>query len=100
MKERLDRSIAAAKAALTSKSTRYKNVFSSDEGKFVLSELYRFCGMDRPSYVEGCPDRTAYNEGLKRAALHIKGVLKQSNADIDKLLNTYQKSVNYDPYNQ
>ena len=101
MREKIDKSIAAAKTALTTKNSRYKKVFlNNNEGEYVLSELYKFCGIDRPSYVENSPDRTAYNEGMKRVALHIKGILKQSNTDIDKLINNYQESVNYDPFNK
>ena len=100
MRDKINKSIAAAKTALTTKNSRYRKVFSDNEGEYVLAELYRFCGIDRPSYVEGSPDRTAYNEGMKRVALHIKGILKQSNTDIDELINTYQESVNYDPFKQ
>lgn len=100
MREKINNSIAAAKTALTTKNSKYKKVFSNDEGEYVLAELYKFCGVDRPSYVENSSDRTAYNEGMKRVALHIKGILKQSNTDIDKLINNYQESVNYDPFNK
>lgn len=79
------------------RKTRYSRTFSTEEGKMVLAEIYKHCGLDRPSYVEGNSDRTAYNEGMKRVALHIKGILNQSDIDIDDLISDYTKSVNYDP---
>jgi hypothetical protein len=101
MRERIEKSIAAAKDALTTKNSKYKKVFlNNEEGEYVLAEIYKFAGLDRTSYVQGVPDATAYNEGMKRVALHIKGILKQSNTDIDKLINNYQESVNYDPFNK
>lgn len=87
------------KKFLTSRNRQYKNVFESEEGKLVLAELYKFCGLNRPSYVEGNPDRTAYNEGLKRVAYHIRSILKQSDKDIDKLLEDYSNHNNFSPYN-
>ncbi len=99
MREKIEKSIVAAKTELNTKNNKYKKVFLDNyEGEYVLAEIYKFCGVDRPSYVEGSPDRTAYNEGMKRVALHIKGILKQSGTDVDKIINSYQESINYDPF--
>ncbi len=99
MREKIEKSIAAAKTVLNTKNNKYKKVFlDNHEGEYVLAEIYKFAGLDKTSYVKGFPDATAHNEGMKRVALHIKGILKQSNADIDKIINSYQESVNYDPF--
>ena len=85
---------------LSSRNKNYRKVFSDNEGEYVLADLYRFCGMDRPSYVEGSPDRTAYNEGMKRVALRIKSIMNQSSSDVDRLVSSYKESINRDPFKQ
>ncbi len=85
---------------LSSRNNNYRKVFSDNEGEYVLADIYKFCGMDRPSYVEGSPDRTAYNEGMKRVALRIKGIMNQSSHDVDKLVSSYRESINRDPFKQ
>jgi soluble cytochrome b562 len=70
---------------LYSRRKNYHKTFGTEEGKMVLADLYKACGMDRPSYVEGNPDRTAYNEGMKRIGLRIKSILKQSDKQLNEL---------------
>lgn len=76
------------------KTKAYKTVFESDEGQIVLQDLYKLCKINQISYVEGCPDKTAFNEGVKYVAHYIKNTLGQSIADIDKMLEDYKKSAN------
>ena len=82
---------------LFTRKSNYRTVFESEEGKVVLADLYKFCGLDRPSYVENSSDRTAYNEGMKRVALRIKGILNQDEEQLKQLLNQHDQNniVNY-----
>jgi len=74
----------------------YAKTFGTPEGKAVLADIYRAAGLDRPSYVEGKPDRTAYNEGLKRIGLRIKNILDHSDEQIKELAAHYERqSTNY-----
>jgi hypothetical protein len=83
------------KDKINKKGITYKKVFESDEGKYVLNDIYKFCRITHPSYVEGSSHKTAFNEGAKSFAHYIKGVLKQSPTDIDALIEEYSKSNNY-----
>lgn len=76
------------------KANMYKLAFSTEEGKYVLNDLYKFSKISHPSYVENSPDKTAFNEGAKAMAYYIKNTLKQSAADVDKFLEEYSKSTN------
>ena len=50
----------------------YKFVFGTDEGKRVLSDLCRSCGVLVPSYVPGqTAEETAFREGMRNTALMI-----------------------------
>jgi hypothetical protein len=50
----------------------FKFVFSSEEGKRVLSHICRECGVLRPSFVPGeALENTAFNEGMRNVALMI-----------------------------
>jgi len=100
MQEKVLEFTKTLRGKLVPRNRSYRHTFSSEEGKAVLADIYKFAGLDRPSYVEGCSDRMAYNEGMKRVAMHIKGILSQSDIDVDKLVADYTKSVDYDPFNQ
>ena len=54
----------------------YRHIFESVEGRRVLADLYRFCGMMRPSFVAGRPDETAFNEGKRRVFLRLAGFME------------------------
>lgn len=84
------------KSRLNKKQEMYKKVFESEEGKYVLNDIYKFSKINFPSYVEGYSDKTAFNEGAKSLAYYIKNVLKQDSKDVDTLLDEYKKhSINY-----
>jgi hypothetical protein len=83
--------------SVTKKSKIYKKLFSTEAGKFVLADIYKFCRISSPSYVEGYKDKTAYNEGAKSFAYYIKTVLKQDTLDVDKFLAEQRKLTNYNP---
>ena len=83
--------------SVTKKSKIYKKLFATEDGKFVLNDIYRFCRISSPSYVEGFNDKTAYNEGAKSFAYYLKAVLKQDTLDVDKFLEEQRKLTNYNP---
>lgn len=57
----------------------FKFVFSSEEGKRVLSHLCRECGVLRPSFVPGeALENTAFNEGMRNVALMILTALDET----------------------
>jgi hypothetical protein len=50
----------------------FRFVFSSEEGRRVLSHICRECGVLRPSFVPGeALENTAFNEGMRNVALMI-----------------------------
>jgi len=77
------------------KSKIYKKVFESEEGKYILKDIYRFCRINHPSYVEGYQDKTSFNEGAKSFAYYVKNILNQSDADVDQFIAEYNKASNY-----
>lgn len=100
MKKKIEDFSKHMRTKLMTRKKAYDRVELTEEGKKVFADIYKFSGINRPSYVEGNPDRTAYNEGMKRVALHIKGILNQSDIDVEKVIADYSKSVDYDPFNQ
>lgn len=58
--------------------TDYEKVFSTDEGKRVLSEIFKYCHVDGKSHIPGDPYTTAYNLGQLDVAIHISGMLSKS----------------------
>lgn len=62
----------------------YAQTFSSEAGKRVLADLYRFCHMDQPSFAVN-PFVTAFNEGQRRVFLRVMGVLRLTDADIRRM---------------
>ena len=83
------------KNKINKKSKTYKKVFETEDGKYILNDIYKFCRINHPSYVEGFADKTSYNEGAKSFAYYVKGLLKQSSIDVDKFIEEYSKSNNY-----
>ena len=54
----------------------YRRCFATPEGRRVLADLYRFCGMASPSFVPGRADETAFNEGKRRVFLRLAAFLE------------------------
>lgn len=79
----------------------YNFVFSTEEGKRVLADLYKFCGIDSQIYSEN-PHTTSFNAGKHRVAQHIQGLLSQNaqvimdlakNSDIIKIKSNLGEKV-------
>ena len=80
----------------------YQKVFSSDNGKKVLWDLMKHCGMLGTSHVPGDSHSTAYNEGSRTVALYILTKLntninlleKRINAEIKREEDQYSPAQN------
>ena len=60
----------------------YRHVFATDEGKMVLLDLEKRCGMDTCAFDADNQHVTAFNLGQQNILLYIKKMLK---LDISKL---------------
>ena len=77
----------------------YEKVFSTDEGKRVLADLYEFTMMNKPRYNPNQDaEKHLYFEGMARVGYRIKSILKQSPDQIDKIMETNNYMANYDPF--
>ncbi len=59
-------------------------VFGSDEGKEVLEDLGRYCGVEKSSFVVGQPDAVAFNEGKRLVYLHIVALMRESDESVQR----------------
>jgi hypothetical protein len=67
-KQKLDPSTAADHAA-------FATLLQSADGRRVLWRVLSLAGTLRLSYVAGCPEQTAFNEGRRSIGLEIMGLL-------------------------
>lgn len=66
---------------------KYKNVFSTPEGKEVLLDILKACGFHKLSYDENASHQTAFNEGARSVALRLVHTLNVDLQQYDALLN-------------
>ena len=59
--------------------TNYKMIFSSDEGKEVLSDLEKRCHHHTTTNVKGDSHESAYMEGQRSILLFIQAMLRNDN---------------------
>ena len=59
--------------------TNYKMIFSSDEGKQVLSDLEKRCHHHTTTNVKGDSHESAYMEGQRSILLFIQHMLRNDN---------------------
>ena len=64
---------------LQSLKTNYKIIFTSDEGKQVLSDLEKRCHYHSTTNVKGDSHESAYMEGQRSILLFIKAMLQNEN---------------------
>ena len=57
----------------------YKQIFNSDEGKEVLSDLEKRCHYHSTTNVKGDSHESAYMEGQRSVLLFIKSMLQDDN---------------------
>lgn len=65
----------------------FKKCFGSEEGKIVLAELVKECGMLRNSF-RGNTDELLFNEGKRNVLLYILAII---NVDLPSLLDNLEK---------
>lgn len=66
---------------------RFKEVFSSPNGKEVLKKILNYCGLLRTSYVQGDSLATARNEGRREVGLEIVRILKMNEDQINHFVD-------------
>ena len=64
---------------IESLKTNYKIIFTSDEGKQVLSDLEKRCHYHSTTNVKGDSHESAYMEGQRSILLFIKAMLQNEN---------------------
>ena len=57
----------------------YKQIFNSDEGKLVMSDLEKRCHFMSTTNVKGDSHESAYMEGQRSVLLFIKKMLQNDN---------------------
>ena len=57
----------------------YKQVFNSDEGKLIISDLEKRCHYHSTTNVKGDSHESAYMEGQRSVLLFIKSMLQEDN---------------------
>jgi len=57
------------------KAADFKDTFNTPEGKRTLGHILNKCGYFDLSYVDGNPGGTSFNEGQRRIALYIVGMM-------------------------
>ena len=57
----------------------YKQIFNSDEGKLILSDLEKRCHFWSTTNVKGDSHESAYMEGQRSVLLFIKSMLQNDN---------------------
>lgn len=70
----------------------YRAAFGTVEGQEVLADLFRFCGLGRPSHTPGDPYQTAYLEGMRRVGLRVAAILNMSDADAMRIAQSTEAS--------
>lgn len=69
---------------IINRKRNYEAVFKSVQGKAVLSDLIKFCGLYDPSFT-GNAEQTAFNEGKRRVALRIISILGQNEKSLEQV---------------
>ena len=56
----------------------FQNLFGSEAGKEVLKKLSEMCNENKPTYVDGNPNGSAYREGQRSIILGIRNQLNKT----------------------
>lgn len=78
------------------RNQHYRTVFSGPAGEFVRDDLFRLGHIGAPTYVEGDPMKTAFNEGRRFMALHIGSILHMTDEEILQRAQTQAKTESSD----
>ena len=69
----------------------YTAVFESEVGQRVLRDIARECGFLKDAYVPGDPSRTCYHVGKQWIMLHILGVMRMKDKQIEDLAKEMER---------
>lgn len=70
------------------KSSKFKRVFlETEEGKYVLGEIYKMCGANRQIFVPNDSHATAFSSGQHRVMQGIMSMLAHDEADALEVYN-------------
>jgi len=79
--------VKAMQASVT-KSRLYKRHFSSEDGEELLYDLMGYSHFLSPTTVPGDPITSATNEGKREVILYILSMVKKSEKDLLRLIDT------------
>jgi hypothetical protein len=65
----------------------YKNIFESDDGKLVMSDLEKRCHYHATTNIKGDSHESAYMEGQRSVLLFIKQMLLKENTNVKRTDN-------------
>jgi|DEB0MinimDraft_3_1074331.scaffolds.fasta_scaffold00081_8 hypothetical protein len=77
---------------LAQRTRDYKIAFSTDEGRRVLNDIVTSCFV-LDSTIGASPQETAFNEGMRNAALRIMSMLHYSPEDFITLPERVEENV-------
>ena len=76
---------------LKERQQRYREVFSGDNGEWVLADLVRECGYGQDPHTAGDSHTTAYLVGRAYSVLHIRTILDMSDAEMAVLVKQQEE---------
>jgi hypothetical protein len=65
----------------------YKNIFETDDGKLVMSDLEKRCHYHATTNIKGDSHESAYMEGQRSVLLFIKQMLLKENTNVKRTDN-------------
>ena len=65
----------------------YNNIFESDDGKLVMSDLEKRCNYHATTNIKGDSHESAYMEGQRSVLLFIKQMLLKENTNVKRTDN-------------
>ena len=65
----------------------YQNIFESDDGKQVMSDLEKRCHYHSTTNIKGDSHESAYLEGQRSVLLFIKSMLQKENKNVKRTDN-------------
>lgn len=63
----------------------YRATFGTPEGRAVLADILRFCGVSQPAVVPGDPIMTGFNDGMRRVGLRVAKLAHMTEEEILRL---------------
>lgn len=77
---------------LQHRRSRFRAVFSTPDGRFVLADLARFCGAMDTSFTPGDSHETAFREGMRNTFLYLAKQLAMTDEELADLAQTLTTS--------